>query len=82
MAIAMRARPVDTEAFIGGAPDTKPARWQCDNKTHLAVTVASTLVEKLDAISERQPACHSARRAPAASMIDIVTMYHERRRHG
>jgi hypothetical protein len=60
MAITRRARPAKAEAFIAGAPDTKPARWQRGNKTQITFTIAPALVEKLDAAAERRHVSRSA----------------------
>ncbi len=60
MAITKRARPADAEAFIAGAPDTRPTRWQRGNKTQITFTIAPALVDKLDAAAERRHVSRSA----------------------
>jgi hypothetical protein len=60
MAITKRAKLADAEAFISGAPDTKPARWQRGTKTQITFTIAPALVEKLDAAAERRHVSRSA----------------------
>jgi hypothetical protein len=60
MAITKRAKPVNADRFIAGAPDAKPTRWQRGNKTQITFTIAPALVDKLDAAAERRHVSRSA----------------------
>lgn len=42
------------DAFIGKAPDAKPARWQRGTKTQFTFSIAPELLERIDEIARRQ----------------------------
>jgi hypothetical protein len=52
-----RPRPVPDagEAFIGKAPDAKPAgRWQRGTKTQITLSIAPELLDQVDEIAHRK----------------------------
>jgi hypothetical protein len=59
MAITKPAKQA-VEAFIGAAPDAKPARWQRGNRTQVTVSLAPELLDRLDEIAARKHLNRSA----------------------
>lgn len=54
MPITKPVKKASAEAFISGAPDAKPERWQRGNRTQVTVSLAPELLEQLDEIARRK----------------------------
>ena len=42
------------EAFISGAPDAKPERWQRGNKTQITLSISPALLAEVDQVAREQ----------------------------